>query len=384
MSFWAEYQAQLVVVFLTLIFGVALLNTWGIPRLGRFASPKRWPFVSVLVPARDEEEHIEACLVSLLEQDYPAFEVLVLDDSSTDRTPQILARLKGEYPRLHVLQGAPLPPGWFGKHWACQQLAQQARGELLLFTDADTWHQPGTLRAAVAALEAEQLDLLSALPHQEAKTWGERLIIPFISLGIYAFLPLAVAHRLGWPSLTVTIGQFMLFRRSAYLAIGGYEVVREDVIDDVSLGRRAVSAGYRVRLLDGRRYISCRMYSGFWEAMDGFSKNIFAFFQYHALFYLLAWYWIATVFIRPPLVILGAALGFPDERFPLRLALLATLQAGILWGMAYQRFRLPLWMAAFYPLSTLIFTLIALRSFFWSLTGRAMWKDRAFAPPLRW
>lgn len=377
-------QARFIVIFLMINLCIALWNTWGIPRLERYSAPRRWPFVSILVPARNEEDGIEACVLSLLNQDYPFFEVLVLDDHSTDRTAEILHRLQERYPQLRVLQGAPLPLGWLGKHWACHQLAAQAKGDLLLFTDADTIHQPEALRHAVAAMEALNVDLLSVLPHQEAQTWGERLIIPFISFGIYAFLPVALAHRLRWPSLTVIIGQFMLFRREVYEAIGGYAAVRAEVIDDVSLGRRAVAQGYEVRLLDGRRQVACRMYSGFWDAVDGFSKNVFAFFGYHALFYLLAWYLILKLFIWPPLVLLSYALGEPMVNFPLRQALLATLEGGMLWSMAYRRFRLPVWMAILYPLNMLIFFLIALRSFFWSLMGQAVWKDRTFAPPLRW
>lgn len=383
MSLFTE-QSRFIVIFLLINLCIALWNTWGIPRLEKFKAPRRWPFVSILVPARNEEDVIEACVLSLLRQDYPSFEVLVLDDHSTDRTGEILHRLRERYPQLRVLQGAPLPAGWLGKHWACHQLAAQAKGDLLLFTDADTVHQPEALRHAVAAMETLDVHLLSLFPHQEAQTWGERLIIPFISFGIYAFLPVALAHRLGWPSLTVTIGQFMLFRREVYEAIGGYAAVREDVIDDVSLGRRAVAQGYRVRLLDGRRQVTCRMYSGFWDAVDGFSKNVFAFFGYHALFYLLAWYLIVRLFIWPPLVVLSYAFGDPILDFPLRQALLAVLEGGALWGMAYRRFRLPIWMAVLYPLNMLIFFLIAMRSFFWSLMGQAVWKDRTFAPPLRW
>jgi len=189
-------ETRFLIFFLLLNLGITLWNTWGVPRLGQSPSPGRWPFVSILVPARNEAENIEACVRSLLCQDYPSFEVIVLDDQSTDETPRILARFKQQYLQLRVLQGSPLPPEWLGKHWACHQLAGQARGELLLFTDADTYHQPHALRQAVAVLEAMQADLISLLPHQEARTWGERLIIPFIAFGLYAFLPLR--WRTGW------------------------------------------------------------------------------------------------------------------------------------------------------------------------------------------
>ncbi len=182
----------------------------------------------------------------------------------------------------------------------------------------------------------------------------------------------------------MTIGQFMLFRRETYRGIGGYEAVRNEMIDDVRLGRLAAARGYRVRLLDGREAVKCRMYSGFWDAVDGFSKNVFAFFGYHALFYLVAWYLIARIYLYPPLAILAHVLGNPPLNFPLSQALLITAEEALLWGMAYYRFRLPIWMALLYPLNMLIFVLIAMRSLFWSLTGQSVWKGRTFSSPLRW
>ena len=167
------------IAFQAVLWLIALSNTWVLRRARRHAPPAHLPRVSVLVPARNEEANIERCVASLLAQDYPDFEVLVLDDESTDGTGCILARLAAADPRLRVLSGRPLEAGWRGKNWACAQLAAQANGELLFFTDADTHHQPQTLRAFATALIGEGADLLGGFPRQEVETLGEQFIVPF-------------------------------------------------------------------------------------------------------------------------------------------------------------------------------------------------------------
>jgi chlorobactene glucosyltransferase len=380
-----EQLPLIVIIFLFLCLLTALSNYWLIPRFDEYPPPSTYPRVSILVPARNEADGIEACLRSLLDQDYADFEVIVLDDGSTDETGPLLLKLARQNSQLNVLEGKPLPLGWLGKHWACYQLAQAASGDLLLFTDADTLHQPNMLRDSVAALIAERADLLTAFPHEQAVTWGEKLVVPVISWGILSFLPVRLASRLSMPWLSVTIGQFMLFNRSAFEAVGGYASVREHLVDDVALGRRIIAHGYRWTLLDGTGHVSCRMYRGFWEAVDGFSKNVFAFFEYRILFYLAAWLWIAIAFLEPPYALSSWYLGKPLAYFPPNLAAIATLQSLLLWRIAYRRFRLPAYLVLLYPLSLSLFILIGLRSLVLTLTGRATWKGRQLdRPAIRW
>ena len=179
-----------------------------------------------LVPARNEEDKIAACIRSLLAQDYPSFEVLVLDDQSSDGTRLILEQIANSHPTLKVLVGKSPQDGLLGKNWACVQLAQQAQGDLLFFTDADTLHHPQTLRASVTALLGAQADLLTGFPRQEVRSWGERLMVPFFSWAILCFIPLELAYRLRLPALSSGVGQMLLFRREAYEAIGGHEQFR--------------------------------------------------------------------------------------------------------------------------------------------------------------
>jgi len=376
-----------IVLFLSFGLFTAVVNYLTVRRLDRYPAAAKFPPVSVLVPARNEAGNIETCISSLLAQDYPDFSVLVLDDHSTDGTGAILARLNdldgGR--RLRVLPGTALPSGWLGKHWACHQLHQAADGELLLFTDADTRHAPDMLRASVSAMAAESADLLTAFPRQQVVSWGERLLVPFIGFGILTFIPVRLVQRLRWPALSVTIGQFMLFRRDAFEAVGGFAAVRDDVVDDMALGRRIIASGREWRLLDGTRHVSCRMYRGFWQAVDGFAKSLFAIFDYRILPYLLAWTIVGTAFLSPAVSLAMAALGHPFPIFPLEFVPVSVGLSLVLWLTAYRRFRFPAWLALLYPISMALFILIALRSMIHSMAGVASWKNRLLdRAAIRW
>jgi chlorobactene glucosyltransferase len=382
------FQPHALAILLFLVFGLVtvLVNYFTVRRFDQYPPAPRWPRVSVLVPARNEARSIAACVTSLLEQDYPDFELLVLDDHSTDGTGSILELLKGEdRGRLRVLEGASLPDGWLGKHWACHQLYQAADGELLLFTDADTRHAPDMLRASVSALAAEQADLVTAFPRQEVLTWGERLLVPFLGFGIFTFIPIRLVQKLRLPALSVTIGQFMLFRRSAYEQVGGFEAVRMEIVDDMCLGRRIISAGLEYRLMDGTHHVTCRMYHGFWEAVDGFAKSIFAVFDYRLLPYLLGWLVVGTAFLEPVVALVSRWVRHPLTLLSPEAAALAVALSLIDWMIAYRRFRFPAWLVFYYPLTMLLFLAVATRSLVQTVTGRATWKDRLLdRVALRW
>lgn len=367
-----------IVGFLTVSLLIAILNYFSIPRLDDFPPAQNFPPVSVLIPARNEEANIKTCVQSLLAQNYPDFEILVLNDHSTDQTRAILKQMAQREPRLKFYDGETLPSGWLGKHWACHQLSQRASGELILFTDADTRHEPNTLRDSVSALIAQNADLVTAFPHEEMLTWGEKITVPILGFSIFCFFPILLTEKLHLPALSVTIGQFMLFRRSAFDAIGGYEAIRNHSVDDIRLGHNIIAHGFRWKLMNGTHHFACRMYHNFSEALDGFTKNLFAVFNHHILLYCIGWFWIAFSFLVPILVVFKSF--FMPTWFPVSIALVAVIEAVLMIGVAYHRFRTPVYLVLIYPLSVFVFAWIAFRSLIYSLTGYRTWKGRDIAP----
>lgn len=376
MSFIHQYLILAIVLFTSGLV-ISLSNARQVKRLGSYKSASEYPLVSILVPARNEERNIEKCVTSLLKQDYPNFEVIVLNDNSTDQTPFILKRLLQFNPQLRSINGAPLPAGWPGKHWACHQLAQAARGQYLLFTDSDTFHAPTALRHAMDAMLSEKADLVTALPRQEVSSFGEKLVVPFMNFAILSFLPIRLGQKKHISALSVTIGQFMIFKRNAYDAVGGYASAIENVNDDVLLGRKIIDHGYKWCLLNGSNEISCRMYRNFAEVFEGFSKNIFGFFDYRILPYTFAWLAVGFLFLEPFRIIIKFMAGVPTiSSLDYRLALGVIFECLLLFYFAYHRMRIPHYLAFLYPLTLFFFTTVALFSMLFSLTGRASWKGR--------
>jgi chlorobactene glucosyltransferase len=249
-----------------------------LPRLGSGAPlpASAAPIVAVVVPARDEAENIGSCLRTLLAQDYPPdrYVIIVVDDQSTDGTPEIVAALPCDRPRLRLLHSPPLPRGWTGKSYACWLgvRAVESTTEWLCFIDADMRAGQGLLTSAVRAAKAERLDLLSLAPRHEIKSFAERLVIP---CGLFL-----LAFRQDFGSLqspdsrdVSATGQFMLVRADAYEAIGGHAAVRGEICEDLALARRLKRAGYRVRIKDGAPLLSGRMYTGWRTLWPGFAKN---------------------------------------------------------------------------------------------------------------
>ena len=373
--FWHVY-AILIVLFLTYGLFSSLVNSFSVRRFDQYPPAKEYPFVSVLVPARNEAPSIGRCISSLLAQDYPDYEVIVLNDNSTDDTSRILEKFAQSNSRLHVIQGTPLPEDWLGKHWACHQLDLVAKGELILFTDADTFHTPDMLRSSVSALIAEHADLVSAFPHEEMLTWGERLLVPIMCWGIFTFIPIRLVQKMHWPLLAISIGQFMLFRRQAYDMLGGFEAVKREVVDDVCMGRILIDKGGEWRLLDGTRQVSCRMYRGFREAVGGFSKTIFAVYDYRILPFIIFWLLAGLAFLGPVVGLISYLLRVPLTFIPVGFAAISVALSILTWMITSWRFHFPIYIAFIYPLDLALYIIVAADSFIKTATGTAVWKKR--------
>ncbi len=264
-----------ILVALGVMAGVTLLNLLTFRSVKRSLTPETTPFVSVLVPARNEERNIAKCLKSLLGQDYSHFEVIVLDDSSSDATFDIARSFAANDPRLRLLEGKPLPEGWTGKSFACHQLSQEAKGELLLFVDADTEHTPHSISASVAEMQRSRVDLLTLIPRQIMGTFWEKAILPLLHFSTFCFLPFPLVSLSKNPKFAMANGQFMLFKKRVYETIGGHKEVRTALVEDVWLSRLVKQHEFRLLVMDGARLVSCRMYTSLRGIWEGFSKNLF-------------------------------------------------------------------------------------------------------------
>ncbi len=293
------YHLAVSVFLLTVTLTIA--GNWFVfvaPRPRRFEAGGGTPLVTVMVPARNEALRISPCLRSLCAQDYPNYELLVLDDHSQDDTAQVILNhgfSREKHSRRRLLDGQPLPEGWTGKSWACHQLAAAARGEYLVFTDADTAHDPAALGAFVGRALDTGAGLLSAWPRQITGTWSERAVIPLVYVLLLGALPHYVLWRLQrrlkyarltspevLGSLGAANGQYMLFRRDVYEQVGGHAAVRDHLVEDVALGRqvaRRTAEGLRLVNCDGSRLVECRMYTSFAQVWEGFTKNLRAAFS---------------------------------------------------------------------------------------------------------
>ena len=260
--------AGLVSFMLNLILNLRSLKA---PR-GDSKIPEPAPLVSILVPARDEEENIETCLESLQKQDYPNFEVLVLDDNSVDDTANIVDQMVAEDNRIQLIRGEPLPEDWAGKPFACYQLAKKARGSWLLFVDADTTHAPHMLRSVLAIALKFRTSLLSGFPRQLATSLPQKVAIPVLYFVILSWLPLWWFQRSKKPRPSLAIGQFLLFPSEEYWRIGGHKAVKSRILEDVWLGIEVNRRGGRHMAIDLSPVVSCNMYQNVGAMWEGFIK----------------------------------------------------------------------------------------------------------------
>jgi chlorobactene glucosyltransferase len=238
--------------------------------------PKEAPLISVLIPARDEEENIKICLKSLQRQDYPNFEILVLDDNSTDDTAKVVERIAASDKRIQLLRGKLLPKGWAGKPFACYQLAKKAKGSWLLFTDADTIHEPHALRSSLAMALKHNSSLLSGFPRQLTTSLPQKITIPVLYFVIMSWFPLWWLQRSGHPRPSLAIGQFLFFPTKEYWRIGGHKAVKAKILEDVWLGVEIIRHGGRHIAIDLSPIVSCHMYQGMGAIWEGVSKWLYS------------------------------------------------------------------------------------------------------------
>lgn len=353
---------------------VAVLNAFTFPRLRRADRIPAAPLVSILVPMRNEAAVIAETVTSLLAQDYPNLEILLLDDQSTDGSAEIALRAAGNDPRLRVLNGSPLPSGWLGKPWACHQLSERARGDLLLFTDADVHWKPEAVSAAVNEALKSRADLLTVWSTQVTVTWSERLVVPLMAFSVLAYLPVLTVHHIPIPAFAAAMGQCLLFRREAYQRIGGHAAIRDQIVDDMAFAYAVKRRGLRLRMADANNLIQTRMYHSWRQVRGGFAKNILAGHGNSIALLTLSALFHNWLFVLPWIVL------FTGDRAQVITAALLIALALLIRALTAAVSRQRLLDALFLPLSVLLMTVVAAQSILWHMNGTAQWKGRTLTP----
>ena len=349
------------------------------------------PLFSVVIPARNEEANIEACVKSVLAQDYPSLEVIAVDDDSTDGTGERLAGLAGEDNRLTVFQGSPLPRGWTGKCFALSQGASVARGDWLAFIDADVTIEPRCLSSALEYARSQNLGMLSLIPGQRLVGFWEKLVQPAVlSMVALRFLPL-LGKRLhgGGPRRPseepAAVGQFLLFSRAAYEKIGGHHSVAHCICEDIALAQVMERSGSTWEMLRGQDLLSVRMYHSFGELCEGWTKGIYEALGRNLLRTASLTLAFALAFIWPPASLL--LLGLIWLRSSNAEHLLALLAGSVLINLlctfyrlnAYRLMRWDRRYEPLFPLGMLLTIGMLLVSAMKHKTGMGVrWKDRSY------
>ncbi len=336
----------------------------------------RVPRVSVLVPARDEEGSIERCLESLADQSYPDYEVIVLDDQSTDATWQIIQQVAAAHPGLvRAVRGVPLSgEDWYGKPHAMQQLASLASGEVLMFTDADTVHARDSVAWAAVNLRAHRAQCLSGFVHQELGSFGEHLVVPATYIMTAMILPLWLIPVTRRPGLSFAIGQLLVFDRRAFEAVGGLASVARRISEDTAIAREMKARGFRTVFLDAGPWVRCRMYRDYRSSLEGIAKNIYDYLRNRTAFFATAMTLLVLFAVLPAMLLpVELASGSPEAPRTL-LTVLAFLLA---WTVVLYDRGLRWWVPLLYPLLFLQLLAVAWSSFARVLGGAGVtWKDR--------
>ena len=339
------------------------------------------PRLSICIPARDEAHQIAACVRSALAQDHPDIDVIVVDDCSTDGTADAARAAAPSDVRLRVVRNAPPPPGWAGKPWACQRAAAEAAGAHLLFVDADVVLAPDAARRAAAALVDRRLGMLSVFGTWRLESFWEQVAIPVIGWFIRGATDVGAVNTPGRPEAFAN-GQFLLFDRAAYDAMGGHAVVRAEVLEDVRIARAAKQRGHAIGLYAAPDLFSVRLYRSLGEIVRGYGKNFYEGMERRplvalgALLFLfvgalLPWIVLAVAVARPALALTGLD---PAPLWLGWMALVCLLPVAFRWRLERVDGRSG-WYAWSHTLGNVVLAVVLARTLF---SVETTWKGRRF------
>ncbi len=332
--------------------------------------------VSIIVPARNEEDSIKKCIDSLKALDYPEKEIIIVDGDSSDGTRQILARVSG----VRVIEEPALPKGWVGKNWACHTGFVNSKGELLLFTDADTVHAPESLKSSVRYLTENGLDMFSLIPRVVTEGFWEKALLPLVFQAIFV---LTGGNRANDPRSHrfMVNGQYILIRRSAYEKVGGHEALRSRIDEDYRMAQALKGAGLKLRVVFAPDFMETRMYKNFHEMWEGWSKNFFAGSNYRIGWFLVGIGFVITFLLAPFLLLFYGVFAWlasgADTLLAAGLLIVGVLTART--AFTNMRWQYKARYALAMPLSVTIFLAIMVNSMIRYTTSRGVtWKGRNY------
>ena len=330
--------------------------------------------VSVLIPARDEERNLAHCLDTVLRQGEVLKEILVYNDHSVDGTAEIISRYAKMDNRLRPVAAAPLPAGWCGKNFACAQLANEARGEWLLFLDADVRLLDGAAARMLSETRERKLPLLSCWPRQTVVGFWEKALMPMLNFVVFTLFPAPLSLERMDASLGLAHGACLLVERESYTAFGGHAMVRGEIFEDTRLAQEWRASGRRGVCLDGRGVVNVRMYGSFREIWDGFQKNFFPGFRRESSF----WTFMAfhLVVFLCPFIMIPFAMNDGARASVLLITIASVLLIRILLAI---RFGQSWWSVLLHPVSETILIALGLASWWRCKSGRGVeWKGRQY------
>ena len=370
------YISLIAIALFTVLTGIA--NFFWLKKLPENKLLNTKDLISILIPARNEEDIIESTIRSILKQNYQNFELIILNDNSTDQTKNIVEKLSMKNSQINLIDGAKLPQGWLGKNWACHQLSKQSKGKYILFIDADTQIDKNTLSDALSVIKQDNIDLLSLVPDRDTILIADNAMKKIISWFIVCWLPMKLALSLNAPFLSATFGQFMLFKKSSFNNIGGFESIKDNPVDDFQLGRNIKRNKLRWTLYDGAKRISTRTYKTNKDFISGYSKNIFPAVGYSisvfvSIFLILLSF---VLFSTIPMILYLIGMEQNAEFIILSITLLILLILS--WTIVTIRFNYSIVTPFSFPILISLILLLAARSFTDNMFYSSTWKDRKY------
>lgn len=297
------YLAYIVVAFTTVQLIVTLVNF--VFRQKMKSAKQKDKLVTILIPARNEEKNIAHILRDLSAQDYHNYEVIVFDDDSTDNTQEVVKAFAQKNNKIRLIASKWLPNEWLGKNYACHSLALEAKGDYLLFLDADVRIKHNIIGKTVNFANVHRLNLLSIFPKQTIINIGEHATVPIMNYILLTLLPLILVKKTNLPSLAAANGQYMFFDRDNYMKLLPHKAMKNEKVEDIKIARYYKNNDLRVACLAAERDVKCRMYTNYGESINGFSKNVNTFFGDSTILAVLFWA-ITTVGFIPVYVVFGS------------------------------------------------------------------------------